>query len=206
MNGPKFIVLEGIDGSGTTSQARALKERLESMGHPVHVTQEPSDGPIGRLLRKVLRDPSSHPAVDALLFAADRVDHHAREITKYLELGTHVISDRYLESSIAYQGAQSMEVLGDQAFGWIETINRYAPKPDLTVLLDCDPEVALRRKGELTEKFEKVDFLSRVREIYLKRAEELGYPVVSSEQGQVETTEEILRLLKTRGVILTRVT
>src|SRR6185369_8913434 len=106
-----FVVLEGIDGSGTTTQLGRLQAYLERRGRAVHPTREPSTGPVGRLLREILlgqhRLPGGEPAdglAMALLFAADRRDHVRREIEPALGAGRDVVSDRYLLSSLAYPG------------------------------------------------------------------------------------------------------
>src|SRR5262249_23134396 len=133
----KLIVLEGIDGSGTTTQAHLLGAHY---GARVHVTREPSDGPVGGEIRKILR--GAHAPVDAaavaLMFAADRVDHLAREIRPRLDARVHVVSDRYLMSSLVYQGYSVR-------YDWVLTINQMAQKPDLTILLDVPVEVASER-------------------------------------------------------------
>lgn len=192
-----FIVLEGIDGSGTSTHSRILKSTLEDRGYKVHITQEPSDSDVGRVLRKYLKDPNVPPSTDALLFAADRTIHYYLEIKKYLDQGYIVISDRYLESSIVYQSVQSEEL----SIEWIETINKFAPNPDVTVLLDIDPKLALQRKtDEELEKFENLEFLNNVRTLYKKRAQKLGYRIISSdniiELTQQEIQEIIFPLLK----------
>ncbi len=145
----KLIVLEGIDGSGTTTQAARLGAHF---GARVHVTREPSDGPIGAEIRKILRGAHApvDPAAVALLFAADRVDHLAREIAGKLDAGVHVVSDRYLMSSLVYQGYSVQ-------YDWVLTINQLARQPDLTILLDVPVEVAgerRRARGEPDELFD----------------------------------------------------
>jgi dTMP kinase len=142
----RFVVLEGLDGAGTTTQARLLGDRLRAAGRSAHVTAEPSGGPVGALIRQVLTrrigggDGGFDPAALALLFAADRRDHLAVEIAPKLAMGVDVVSDRYALSSLAYQGA----VLGDM--GWVHAVNREATAPSLTVFLRVRPEVALRRR------------------------------------------------------------
>ena len=180
---PRFLALEGIDGSGTTTQAQLLQEWLSGLGYPAILTREPSDGPIGSLLRNALsgriRLPEAAgsapltPETVALLFAADRLDHHRSKIQPALDKGLWVISDRYLDSSLAYQGA----LLSPD---WVEAINRFAPPPDLTIYLDVDVDVALCRIAATrvgTEMFEKRDVLIRVREGYLRLYEEPTRPV-----------------------------
>jgi len=135
-----FIVLEGIDGSGTTSQTRALADRLRGSGRNVLETREPTSGAIGALIRERLsvRAAALDPAALALLFAADRIDHLAREITPAIAAGSVVISDRYLLSSFAYQSL-------DCDIAWIREINARALRPDLTLFLEVPAEVAFDR-------------------------------------------------------------
>lgn len=151
-----FIALEGIDGAGTTTQARLLCDALREQGLPVHLTREPSDGPIGVLIRQVLTGrvvvPGLHGprapdwATMALLFAADRVDHVDAEIVPNLVDGVTVITDRYDHSSVAYQSATAGG--GEETIRWVREINRQARRPDLTIVLDVSPEVARARRDE----------------------------------------------------------
>ncbi len=139
-------MLEGLDGAGTTTQSRLLAERLRREGRRVHLTAEPSGGPVGALVRQVLRGrvvgggEGFDPSALALLFAADRLDHHAAEIAPRLAGGVDVISDRYTLSSLAYQSLTT----GDAA--WVERLNARAPAPDLTLFLRVRPAVAGRRR------------------------------------------------------------
>lgn len=142
-----FIVLEGIDGAGTTTQARMLCRWLGSLGQPVHPTAEPSGGPIGTLLRQALggrvlgRDGERLcPETIATLFAADRFDHLRTEIEPALRRGMHVVCDRYDHSSLAYQGLENDP-------RWVSTLNAAARRPDLVLFLDVDPAVAARRRA-----------------------------------------------------------
>lgn len=167
----RFLVIEGIDGAGTTTQARLLGERLKGAGRRVHVTAEPSGGPTGLLIRQILsgrlrgRAPDGTFDADALalLFAADRLDHARTEILPAIEEGIDVVSDRYTLSSLAYQTLTT----GDGR--WVEAINQRAPTPDVTVLLRVRPAVAFarRRSASLTrEIFEKAEFQRRVASAY----------------------------------------
>jgi dTMP kinase len=166
----RFIVLEGLDGAGTTTQARLLGERLRAAGHAVHVTAEPSGGPAGALVRQVLqhritggRGGGFDAHALALLFAADRLDHVAAEVTPRLAEGCDVISDRYTLSSLAYQGLTT----GD--LGWVEAINDRAPAPDLTIFLRVRPGLALGRRqatGTSPELYEVAAFQRRVARSY----------------------------------------
>lgn len=137
----RFIVLEGLDGSGTTSQAMALTASLRARGHTVLQTREPSDGAIGRQTRELLRADRPAPAdphLVALLFAADRLAHVHDEIEPALARGEIVVCDRYVVSSWVYQSLDC-----DPA--WVRAINARAPWPDVTVLLDVPVDVALER-------------------------------------------------------------
>ncbi len=153
-----FIVLEGIDGSGTSTQAALLGKWFRARGLPVLVTHEPTDGPIGAMIRQVLthrlvvcgmtgpRAPTW--ATMALLFAADRLDHLESSILPNLLDGVTVISDRYDLSSIAYQSITSAANVDPSVVEWVRTINGRARRPDLTIVLDVAPEVAARRREE----------------------------------------------------------
>lgn len=160
----RFVVLEGIDGAGTTTQTAKLVARLrdETRGK-VAATREPSDGPIGSLVRQVLSGRIVAPggrapgwATMALLFAADRMDHVESEIEPVLAAGGIVVSDRYDASSLAYQSVSSGRA-GDKAIDWIRQINRHALRPDLTVVLDLPFEMAAVRResrGEPAQLYE----------------------------------------------------
>jgi dTMP kinase len=167
------VVLEGIDGSGTTTQLGRLEAHLRARGRRVHATREPSTGPVGRLLRELLlgqhRLPGGAPAdgmAMALLFAADRRDHLKREIEPALADGQDVISDRYLMSSLAYQAEEA-----DRA--WVAALARDVRQPDLTLLLDLPVEVAAARRraaGREVERYDDDGLLARVAETYRQLA------------------------------------
>jgi dTMP kinase len=150
-----FIVIEGIDGSGTTTQCSILADRFTKKGLPVHVTREPSDGPVGVLIRQILTGrivtPGRHGtrpptwATMATLFASDRLDHLEAEIVPNLIDGVTVICDRYDYSSVAYQTVSSGG--GEEVSAWVRELNRRARRPDLTLVLDVTPEVAATRRG-----------------------------------------------------------
>ena len=148
----KFVVLEGIDGAGTTTQAARLADRLRGMRIMVRVTREPSDGPVGTLVRQILTGRVVVPggrspgwATMALLFAADRMDHVESEIAPFVASGGVMVSDRYDASSLAYQSVSS-GLNAKQAIEWIRSLNRYVARPDLTIVLDLPPEVAAERR------------------------------------------------------------
>ena len=166
----RFIVIEGIDGAGTTTQCQRLAAHFE-----LHMTREQSDREIGKLIRRILRKelgPVDERAV-ALLFAADRLDHVEGEIAPMLA-SKSVISDRYVMSSIVYQ---SLAV--ERSF--VAEINRFARTPDLTILVDVDPKVAAARRahrGGPGERYDDDDFQARVAAAYRVEAAHHGAVVV----------------------------
>jgi dTMP kinase len=170
---PLFIVLEGIDGSGTTTQLDRLAQHLRERGRPALATREPSEGPVGRLLREALlgqhRDTRGAP-IDgramALLFAADRRDHLVREIEPALAAGMDVVADRYLLSSLAYQAVEADRL-------WVQRLAEGVRVPDLTLILDLPTAVAAerrRRAGRVDERYDADATLIRVAENYRRLA------------------------------------
>jgi dTMP kinase len=186
-------VLEGLDGAGTTTQARLLGERLRREGRSVHATAEPSGGPIGALIRQVLTgrirggaggEGSFGAAALALLFAADRLDHFDVEIAPKLVGGIDVVCDRFTMSSLAYQGAHLRDMR------WVEAINRSAAGTRLVVFLRVRPEVALRRRHAASierELFEVDDFqreVARSYELAIRRLRRAGETIVELDGEQ----------------------
>ena len=160
-----FIVLEGVDGAGTTTHTKLLADGLKGRGLPVHTTREPSDGPIGMLLRQILTGRVIVPGLQgvrppswttmALLFAADRTDHCEAEIIPNLMDGVTIISDRFDHSSVAYQSTTGGGT--NDALTWVSTLNSHAKRPNLTIVLDVPPEVAKKRRQSRTSKREMYD-------------------------------------------------
>ena len=171
----KLIVLEGLDGAGTTTQVKRLVEHLRASGRAAHATREPSDGPIGKLIREMLTGGHAIPGQSlsqstfGLLFAADRLDHLQREVEPQLAAGAIVVSDRWYHSSLAYQGTGADR-------DWITMLNARARKPDLTIFLEVRPEVAAKRRldaGRVQELFEDIRMQEAVAEGYLATNKEL---------------------------------
>lgn len=165
----KFIVIEGVDGAGTTTQTSRLVEALAASGRPAYATREPSDGPIGAELRAILR--GAHAPVDkaaiGLLFAADRLDHLAREIRPRLAEGIHVVSDRYVMSSLAYQ---TVDVPRADVLAW----NARAMPADLTLFIEVPAAVAAERRrlrGGPEELFDALSFQEQVASAYRREAD-----------------------------------
>jgi dTMP kinase len=190
-----LVVLEGIDGAGTTTQTARLGEALVARGHRVHLTREPSTGPVGKLLRAMLggSEPASDATTMALLFAADRADHMFREVGPALARGEIVVSDRWYHSSLAYQGD------GEER-AWIRTLNGRARRPDLTLFLEVDPEVAARRRAadrrpeELYDAIETQVRIARgYREVVAELSRSERIVTLDGEQPLAQVSAEILR-------------
>jgi dTMP kinase len=204
----RFLVLEGIDGAGTTTQLSRLAEALRQQGYRVVTTREPSDGPVGLLIRQALTHrltgPGGKPLPEellALLFAADRMDHLTSVIEPALASGAVVLSDRYVLSSLAYQGLQL-------SLGWVESLNSRARPPDLTLYLDVDSRTARARRGARggkPELFESDEFQKRVANAYrrLLRKHGRSQRVVRIDGGR--SPEEVtLQLLRAARAVLPR--
>ena len=169
----KFIVFEGIDGSGTTTQLSMLEKWLQTKDNPwgsVFFTKEPTTGPVGLFLRQILskKIELSDENAMALLFAADRA-HHQQELQFNLDRGIHVFSDRYILSSLAYQSLAMKQE-------WIEEINNKAMSPDLTLLFLVSPEESTRRRQasrSTEELYEQTEFLRKVQDRYQELAESM---------------------------------
>ncbi len=162
-----FVVFEGLDGAGTTTQMQLLAEYCDKSDRPCRPTFEPTDKPIGRLVRSVLQKQLvTTPLALAMLYAADREDHLYNPVNGLvhdLEKGKLVISDRYLYSSLAYQGVEC-------EYEKIASLNEF-PAPEYVFFIDTPVDECLRRisgRGNETELFEKHEFLERVKENYEK--------------------------------------
>lgn len=188
-----FIVLEGIDGSGKSTIAKRLAEYLKKEGHEVYLTEEPTRTWVGRDVRRAIEE-EKNPFTQALLFFADRAE-HVREIKKHLKKGEIVISDRYVYSTYAYQGAQMESLMPlKNALEWLECV--YEPMrldPDLVILLSIEPKRGLGfvSNRDFQEKFEREEFLMRVQEIYLQMADKYSFRVVDSNRPIGEVFEDV---------------
>lgn len=182
----RLIVIEGLDGAGTTTQARRLVEHVRAKGGKAHGTREPSDGPVGRLIREMLTGGHAIPgqalsqSTFGLLFAADRLDHLQREVEPKLAAGELVVSDRWYHSSLAYQGTGAER-------DWIAMLNGRARRPDLTIFLEVRPEVAAHRRaaaGRVQELFEDLRMQEEVAAGYKATIAEL-----SAQGERIETID-----------------
>lgn len=177
-----FVVLEGGEGTGKTTQTRTLAARLRFLGRDVVETFEPGDGVVGARIRTLLLDPSTSPApvTEVLLYAADRAEHVRKIVRPALERGADVVSDRYLWSSLAYQG-----IARGLGADLVETANRAAVdgcEPDVTIILDIDPEAGLARTGHAPDRMEaeSLEFHRLVRRGFRDLAAVHGTPVVDA--------------------------
>lgn len=169
-----FIALEGIDGSGKSTQTRLLGEKLTEAGHKVHTTFEPSDGNVGKMVRSILKgNIKADNRTIAALFLADRLDHILNEengLLKKLADGYTVITDRYYFSSYAYHGTH-------MDMNWVIDCNHMCAqllKPDLNIFIDVPPEVSMQRinaNRQNTELYETLDNLTSVRTKYFEAFE-----------------------------------
>ena len=162
-----FICIEGIDGSGKTTQAHLLVKTLVGKGYDAVYTTEPTEGAIGKIIRnQLLQGNARFPVLEAVLFAADRVHHLENEVVPLLKTGKVVVCDRYVYSSIAYQGASGLPIK------WIEGINKYAIVPDMAIYIDVPPEVVFRRIKRKKTVMETLETQQKVRGVYLKLVDE----------------------------------
>lgn len=190
-----LIALEGIDGSGTTTQRDLLGTYLRSKGYDILLTAEPSTGEIGQMIRRILRKqaPMTEPAL-ALLFAADRLDHLNREIEPALERDTLVLSDRYLLSSLAYQSL-------DLPMEWVQEINALARVPDATFFLRVSPATAATRRAQRDipdERFETRELQERIARAYeeaLKQPAAGEVRTIDGKGGIEAVADELRRLV-----------
>jgi len=195
-----FIVFEGIDGSGKTTQSKLLFELFSKEGKQVIWTKEPTDGDIGSLLTNKYLKEVDLPIVDALLFAADREEHLKDVVIPALNQGKIVISDRYYHSTLAYQQAQGLELK------WLLELNKNFIKPDLTIIIDLEPEIAIeriekdkKRKIEDRKKFEKLEFLKKVRKNFLdlpKVLKDEKIVVIDGNKEKEEGFEAVVKEIK----------
>lgn len=199
-----FIAFEGGEGTGKSTQAKLLVEWLKARGHEVVLTFEPGGTDVGRRLRSVLLDGTndvgvSSPRAEALLFAADRAEHVDTVIRPALQRGCVVVCDRYVDSSLAYQGAG--RELDPDDVAWLSRWATEGLRPDVTVVLDVECEEGLRRSG-VSDRLESepVDFHRRVREQFLRLAEagRTAYLVVDASAGPHQVAANIKEQLGPR--------
>lgn len=203
-----FIAIEGIDGSGKSTQAKNIAKKLEAQGHKVYLTFEPTDMRIGKMIRTILGgQEKADEKVIAALFAADRLDHILHEtngILKKLEEGYTVITDRYYFSSYAYHGAHI-------DMDWVIDSNRMAAtilKPDVNIFIDISPEAAMERinaNRETIEIYETLENLQQVKAQYLKAFEKLktdeNIVFVNGDTTAENVTEQLWNVIQNESIL-----
>jgi dTMP kinase len=182
-----YICLEGIDGAGKSTQLDYIEKWLIESGFKVKKVFEPTNSDVGKLLRKLLKNSNANSEdmqkVFGLLFAADRLILKNELITSEKDKEI-IISDRSFYSSLAYQIPQS----------WIKTLNEHAKKPDLVILLDIDPELAVKRCSK-EDTFENKSFLTDVRLKYLKIAKEENFKIIDAGNGENKVKSDIKKAI-----------
>ncbi len=183
-----FICIEGLDASGKTTQARRLVRELRRRGFQTIYTTEPSSGEIGKFIRNYILERKKRVpiTVEALLFAVDRVDHLERKVKPALEKGKIVVSDRYVYSSLAYQGAAGLDL------NWIEEINRSVTTPDLAIYLDVPPEVVVKRMKRKRSVMERLQIQQRVQRVYMKFVKDRRLIRIDGNRPKDEVSRDIL--------------
>jgi dTMP kinase len=191
-----FICIEGLDGCGKTTQAKLLAKKLGKSYNAIY-TAEPSRGKIGTYIRNsyLYGEKRFSIALEALLFAADRIEHLEREVLPALDEGNIVISDRYVYSSLAYQGAAGLSL------EWIEKINEHALKPDLGVFIDIELETAMNRLKAKKSVMENTATLQKVRHVYMKFVAKGELVRIDGNRAKAEVAEAladvVLKFLET---------
>ena len=192
----KFITLEGIEGSGKSTSLDTISKILDTLNIEFIITKEPGGGPLGKDLRKILLDKktSISPEVELLLMMADRKNHIDNIVEPSLEKGVWVISDRYLDSSYAYQGGGRQ--IDTSKIDLLTELLKL-PIPDLTILFDLSPEIALQRAKNRSEldrfESEPIDFHQRIREAYLNLANDNveRYVVIDASKDIQNVTDQV---------------
>jgi dTMP kinase len=187
-----FICIEGLDASGKTTHTRRLVRELKQRGFKAMYTTEPSPGEIGKFIRTyILQRKKRVPgAVEALLFAVDRVVHLEQRVKPALQKGKIVVSDRYVYSSLAYQGAAGLDL------NWIEEINRSAVSPDLAIYIDVSPEILIKRmKWRKKSVMEQLQIQRKVQQVYLKLVNDGRLVRVDGNRSINEVARDILTLV-----------
>ena len=191
-----IIVLEGIDGAGKSTLAASLKTWLEEAGYDVVLTAEPTHDRIGAIIRGGSIEGISQ-RTEALLFAADRSD-HTEAMERWASEGKIVICDRYFASTVAYQSSDLDGTSADRE--WLLGISsKFAGVPKATILLDIDPSAGISRvesRGEARSRFERADFLRRVRDEYLRLAKEFNFEVIDASASSEDVLRDAKRIIR----------
>jgi dTMP kinase len=186
-----FVCVEGLDGCGKTTQAKLLVRRLRRTYDAVY-TAEPSSGKIGKFIKKhcLHGERRSSGVVETLLFAADRFEHVENTVLPALQKGKIVVSDRYVYSSLAYQGATGLDL------EWIWKINEHAIRPDLAIFIDVRPETVVQRLKPKKSVMENLETQRKVREIYVEFVEKGDLVRVDGNKSQKEVAGDIATVVQ----------
>lgn len=195
----RFYVFEGIDGSGKTTISSNVYRLLRAeTSREVILTAEPTDTWLGDAIRRACAE-NLGPFVEALLFVADR-SAHTENIQKWIDSGKVVLSDRYYASTLAYQGASLIPLIGNRALDWLRLINEpVIRKPDLTFFLQIPPEIGIKRLKERSEKtkFERLEFLREVDRLYKMIAkDDDSFVLIDATKSIDAIVSEIVHLIK----------
>ncbi|MBU0672635.1 MAG: dTMP kinase [Candidatus Margulisbacteria bacterium] len=200
-----FITFEGPEGCGKSTHSKKLKSYLEGKGHKVLLTQEPGGTQVGKHIRSLLLNPESvlDETTEVYLFAADRSEHVSKVVLPALKEGKVVISDRYVDSTLAYQiGGRG---LPEDLVRYINMVSSKGLIPDLTLLLDVSPEVGIKRAAQVgaADRFEKekIQFHQKVRAKYLELAQNdpERIKVIKTDSRDIDKVQE-----KIRGIVETK--
>lgn len=186
-----FFCIEGLDGCGKTTQAKLLVRRLKR-DYDVIYTAEPSKGRIGRFIKNYCLhgDKRGSSVVEALLFAADRFEHVENVVLPALQRGKIVVSDRYVYSSLAYQGTAGLDLK------WIEKINEHAIRPDLAIFIDVKPETVVQRLKPKKSVMENLETQRKVREVYVRFVEKGELVRIDGNESKREVAENIITMVR----------
>lgn len=200
-----FITFEGGEGTGKTTQINILKKYLEDQGLEVIITREPGGVTSAENIRAVIFDNEIDPITETMLYAAARREHYIKKIKPALDAGKIVICDRFIDSSIVYQG-----IVRGVGVDLVENINKYAinnVEPDLTIFFDLDPETGLKRvslRNEQMNRFDKesLDFHLKVRKGYnlLSKARN-RFVLIDASKSIEDVTKQIINIMKISGVV-----
>ena len=200
-----FITFEGGEGTGKTTQINILKKYLEDQGLEVIITREPGGVTSAENIRAVIFDNEIDPITETMLYAAARREHYIKKIKPALDAGKIVICDRFIDSSIVYQG-----IVRGVGVDLVENINKYAinnVEPDLTIFFDLDPETGLKRvslRNEQMNRFDKesLDFHLKVRKGYkLLSKTKNRFVLIDASKGIEDVTKQIINIMKISGVV-----
>ena len=187
-----LIAIEGLDQSGKATQAQLLRDQLRQGGTRARLVSFPDYGTsIGEEIARALQGERDYgPEVMQLLYIANRFERKA-DLERWIDGGLVVVCDRYVASSVAYGEAQGLDV------DWLTQTQRFLPAPDVTILLDIAPELAVERKATGRDRYERdLALLGRVRESYLRQTEQAGWVRVDGERGKGDIAAELGTLVK----------